>query len=206
MVRKLAAAVRQSGIFFRELFLKLSHRQLQEVFRITSHLTIEERITLVGLAEGRRVVCEIGSYVGASACCFGLAMSRNGAGEVLCVDTWNNEGMSEGSRDTFAEFSKNTRPYAPFIVPIRGFSTEVIEQVASQAKRLDVLFIDGDHSYEGVKADWETYRPLLGPGSIVVFHDSGWAEGVQRVIEEDAMPHMGSFERLPNMWWGTIKA
>lgn len=36
---------------------------------------------------------------------------------------------------------------------------------------LDFLFIDGDHSYEGVKADFEMYSPLVRPGGIVAFHD-----------------------------------
>ncbi|MEO8732948.1 MAG: class I SAM-dependent methyltransferase, partial [Flavobacteriales bacterium] len=35
----------------------------------------------------------------------------------------------------------------------------------------DYLFIDGDHTYEGVKADYERYRPLVRPGGKIVFHD-----------------------------------
>lgn len=36
---------------------------------------------------------------------------------------------------------------------------------------LDVLFIDGDHSYEGVKKDFEMYSSLVSPGGIIAFHD-----------------------------------
>jgi Methyltransferase domain len=36
---------------------------------------------------------------------------------------------------------------------------------------LDVLFIDGDHSYEGVRADWEDYSPLVRPAGLVIIHD-----------------------------------
>lgn len=36
---------------------------------------------------------------------------------------------------------------------------------------VDLLFIDGDHSYAGVKADHATYAKLLAPGGAVVFHD-----------------------------------
>lgn len=35
----------------------------------------------------------------------------------------------------------------------------------------DFLFIDGDHSYDGVKADYEMYSALVRPGGIVAFHD-----------------------------------
>jgi predicted O-methyltransferase YrrM len=38
---------------------------------------------------------------------------------------------------------------------------------------IDLLFIDGDHTYEGVKADWEMYSPLVRPGGMIVFHDIG---------------------------------
>jgi len=38
-------------------------------------------------------------------------------------------------------------------------------------KRLDLLFIDGDHSYEGVKKDFEMYSPLVKKGGIIAFHD-----------------------------------
>jgi cephalosporin hydroxylase len=38
-------------------------------------------------------------------------------------------------------------------------------------KRADMLFIDGDHRYEGVLADWLLYHHLVGPGGIVAFHD-----------------------------------
>lgn len=36
---------------------------------------------------------------------------------------------------------------------------------------VDFLFIDGDHSYEGVKADYENYYKLVNPGGMIVFHD-----------------------------------
>jgi cephalosporin hydroxylase len=36
---------------------------------------------------------------------------------------------------------------------------------------VDMLFIDGDHSYDGVLADWTMYHPLIRPGGIVAFHD-----------------------------------
>lgn len=35
----------------------------------------------------------------------------------------------------------------------------------------DFIFIDGDHSYEGVKSDFINYRPLLSTGGCIAFHD-----------------------------------
>lgn len=36
---------------------------------------------------------------------------------------------------------------------------------------LDLLFIDGDHSYDGVKRDFEMYSPLVRKGGLIAFHD-----------------------------------
>lgn len=40
----------------------------------------------------------------------------------------------------------------------------------------DFAFIDGDHSYEGVRADWLAWSPLVRPGGLVAFHDT-WPNG-----------------------------
>jgi predicted O-methyltransferase YrrM len=40
-----------------------------------------------------------------------------------------------------------------------------------QEHKLDFLFIDGDHSYEGVKMDFAMYSPLVRSGGLVAFHD-----------------------------------
>lgn len=38
-------------------------------------------------------------------------------------------------------------------------------------KKYDVLFIDGDHSYEGVKQDFYMYRPLVKDNGVIILHD-----------------------------------
>ena len=48
-----------------------------------------------------------------------------------------------------------------------------------RGKKLDLLFIDGDHTLEGVTQDWEMYSPLVADGGLVVFHD---------IVEHTAMP------------------
>lgn len=189
-----------------ELKLKAAFPVLKQAFQITSHLTAQERCQLYLLTKDRYTIAEIGSYVGASACCFGACMkSRGTEGRIYCIDTWNNDAMTEGYRDTWREFQNNTASYNEYIVPVRGLSTVVVRDVAACVKSLDVLFIDGDHSYHGVKADWDAYKGFLSAGSIIVFHDWGWAEGVKRVIREEVSPVVSSFDSLPNMWWGTIK-
>jgi cephalosporin hydroxylase len=38
-------------------------------------------------------------------------------------------------------------------------------------EQIDFLFIDGDHTYEGVKQDYEMYSPLVKQGGYIAFHD-----------------------------------
>ncbi len=38
-------------------------------------------------------------------------------------------------------------------------------------RKVDFLFIDGDHTYEGVKKDYELYSPLVAPGGLIAVHD-----------------------------------
>jgi len=50
---------------------------------------------------------------------------------------------------------------------------ETLEQAKRilDGKEIDFLFIDGDHTYEGVKKDFEMYSPLVREGGIIAFHD-----------------------------------
>lgn len=55
---------------------------------------------------------------------------------------------------------------------LQGFSQtpEIIEQAAALGP-YGFMLIDGDHTYDAVKADWENYRSMMEPGGIMLFHD-----------------------------------
>lgn len=56
-----------------------------------------------------------------------------------------------------------------------------------QGHELDFLFIDGDHSYEGVREDFMMYSPLVREGGLIAFHDiadSGGSREVHRLWSE----------------------
>lgn len=61
------------------------------------------------------------------------------------------------------------------IYTLRGdsHSSNVAERLraALGGKTLDYLFIDGDHTYAGVKRDFELYAPLVRKGGVITFHD-----------------------------------
>ena len=59
-------------------------------------------------------------------------------------------------------------------------------KIIFKGELVDFLFIDGDHSYRGVKSDYEMYNSLVRPGGIIAFHDIGKNEegGCSQLWEE----------------------
>lgn len=49
-------------------------------------------------------------------------------------------------------------------------TVEHIRQILN-GRQIDFLFIDGDHTFDGVRADFESYSPLVRSGGIIAFHD-----------------------------------
>lgn len=73
-------------------------------------------------------------------------------------------------------------------VEIIGSSAEqrVIDMALfiSAKQKYDILFIDGDHSYNGVKLDTINYLPIVRQGGYVIFHDTEHVEGIQQWLLE----------------------
>ncbi len=59
--------------------------------------------------------------------------------------------------------------------------------------QIDFLFIDGDHSYEGVKTDFELYSKLLSDRGIIAIHDTDKEYEKALIISEDAKKDYHSF-------------
>ncbi len=170
---------------------------------LPSSADIAELRAIAGSLPTNALCVEIGSYLGASALVIARALAPGS--RLWCVDTWMNDGMSEGRRDTFAEFRANTRPFGEQIAPLRADSRQAATRFSDRS--VDFLFIDGDHSFEGCSADISAWLPKMKPGGIVAFHDVGWAEGVQRAIRTLFFPiQSGPGRFLPNLYWGRIGA
>ena len=145
---------------------------IRQLFAIPTHMTASERLALLqaalNLAPGFSIV-EIGSYLGASTAFMAYGASTKG-GVVHAIDTWHNDSMgAEGTRDTYAEFHKNTEPFAHFISVHRGHSIEIAKKEAPIP--CDLLFIDGDHHVDAVIADLRDWLPSLRPGGMLAMHD-----------------------------------
>jgi len=60
-----------------------------------------------------------------------------------------------------------------YLIRCDSHNSKTLEKVKRilRGKELDFLFIDGDHTYEGVGKDFEMYSPLVRRGGVVAFHD-----------------------------------
>ena len=52
--------------------------------------------------------------------------------------------------------------------------------------KIDVLWIDGDHSYEGVKTDFELYSNIMNDKGIIIIHDTDENYEETLIVSEDA--------------------
>lgn len=182
--------VRHAGYLYIRLccrMAKLFARSYPDyIDNVSTHMTVQEKHVLFRLA--RRLpagssLAEIGSYHGASSCCLAAGIaSRNST--LFCVDTWRNDAVTDALSDVFPVWQKNTEPFETLIKSVQGYSHEVADRIPNE---LDLLFIDGDHSYEGVKRDLEMYLPKLRKGGVLVMHD--WShESVHRAVQEYVFP------------------
>lgn len=90
-------------------------------------------------------------------------------GQLVSIDLpggpWGG-GPSKESLEYISAYSS-----APFFFLPGNSQSEQVFEAAKEKGPYDFLFIDGDHSYEGVKADYERYAPLVRAGGLIAFHD-----------------------------------
>jgi predicted O-methyltransferase YrrM len=131
---------------------------------------------LYGLVRSMKpdVCVEIGSALGASASYIGMALKENGRGTLYAIDPHEpTEWNDVNAIDSLKEFTRNitTLQVHEQVSVIRSYSDAAAREWKLQ---IDLIFIDGDHSYEGVKRDWEHFLPHIKPSGIVIFHDTMW--------------------------------
>jgi predicted O-methyltransferase YrrM len=66
-----------------------------------------------------------------------------------------------------------SRGQSIFLLRNNSHKLQTVDSVRKilNGRKLDFLFIDGDHSYEGVKQDFEMYKGLVKEGGFLAFHD-----------------------------------
>ena len=126
-------------------------------------------------------VLEIGTGQCQSTRVIASALEENKKGKLITVDTGNRESR-------FNEYS-HLKPYVQFIIG-DSHSEEVFNQVPKV--EYDMLLIDGDHSYKGVKKDFEMYAPLVKERGLILLHDiTNTDQTVYKFWKEIKYPKVG---------------
>ena len=133
------------------------------------------------------VILEVGSWCGASALTWGEALEiyNDRQGSITCVDFWvphhdtnvNQDKIYQemdaaaGSGEAYNVFLHNIGfiPEGVEIEILRGDSKEVLPSLAD--RKFDLVYIDGDHTYEGVKSDIRNCLELVNVGGLLTGDD-----------------------------------
>jgi len=130
-------------------------------------LTIADEELLRGYSRGADCAIELGTLFGRSA-----AILSKHAKYVVTIDNYMNPNYG-GMYHTVDTVRYRLRNYHNIHVMNRSTSESAMFVRELISNKFDMIFIDADHSYEGVKADFENWFPLMEPGAYILFHDYG---------------------------------
>lgn len=164
------------GNFIRKIILK----KINKFHDLDGWLSDNEAIGLYIVARKlppNATVVEIGSWQGKSTYCISKALK---SGKVYAIDPFNAHGgfdvesekeyiMRKGHADLLENFIKNMQQLKVLgkIIVKRGYSY----QFHNDFDKINFLFIDGDHSIEGCKSDFNLYSSKIVVGGFIAFHD-----------------------------------
>jgi predicted O-methyltransferase YrrM len=138
-------------------------------------------------------IVEIGSFKGKSTAMLARVAMHYGLGPVVAIDphNFNNVELEEHrtmpGASSYEEFLDHLRAagVADRAEVHRAYSADV---AAGWDRSIGFLWIDGDHSYRGAKADFDGFIRHLLPGGVVAFHDALHEfAGPIRVFVEDVL-------------------
>lgn len=142
------------------------------------HLTIEDERLLRFYSTGVDCAIELGTLYGR-----GAAILAKQAQYVVTIDNYLDPNYG-GMYHTIDTVRYRLRNYQN-VLPLNRSSCESAMFVReSIPNKFDLLFIDGDHSYNGVKEDFYHWFNLMEPGAYILFHDNNIHEGVTQFVNE----------------------
>lgn len=127
-------------------------------------------------------ILEIGSYMGASALTWGAAVAQltEASAELVCIDPWDSADTAQyGSGEMAGNlktglarqvFLNNTR-FLPAQVSVQSLESTSIAAFAQLQGPFDIIYIDGCHLYEEVRADLAGSKGLLAEGGFLCGDD-----------------------------------
>ena len=132
--------------------------------------TAEERNALARYAQGRTAIVEIGVWHGVTTAVLRRAMRDDGV--LWAVDPFPAGRLGFSLQKPIAEAEvRRVRNGAVRWIRTSGQSA-ALEYARERREHVALIFIDGDHSYEGLRGDWLAWKPLVAAGGLVCLHDS----------------------------------
>ncbi|MCG8413848.1 MAG: class I SAM-dependent methyltransferase [Pseudomonadales bacterium] len=119
-----------------------------------------------------RLIVELGTYSGLSFFTFcQAAQEQNVESIAYAVDTWEgDEHTGAYGEEIFSRVRDHAREhYRGFTYLLRMRFDDAVTQFDDES--IELLHIDGLHTYQAVKHDFDTWYPKLAPGGILLFHD-----------------------------------
>jgi MMP 1-O-methyltransferase len=172
-------------------------RDLEKLVEITSQvdgwLTDREGELLYNLAtrcSGKGVIVEIGSWKGKSAIWLASGSRDSSKVKVHCVDPHTGSPEHGPDVQTLAEFNSNIAKAGlqDLVVPLVMTSEEAVR---NWDKKVELLFVDGNHEYEEVEKDMVSWFPYLTEGAIVALHDTTSCTRLDILLSETAFAFIG---------------
>lgn len=144
--------------------------------------TEAERDCLASYASGRKRLAEIGVWHGVTTRRLRNAMAPDAT--LFAIDPYP-PGRLGFSMQRIIAGGEVLGVSKGIVYLIRETGADAARKLAGSAP-FDFVFLDGDHSYEGLKADWAGWKPLLARGGVIALHDSrstpdGWIAGAGSV-------------------------
>jgi Methyltransferase domain len=131
---------------------------------------LSELAPFLALVGHPRTIIEIGAGEGGMLAAF-CAIGAHDA-TIISVDLKGGP-WGGGAGDSLLQRRANPKPHQTLQL-VRGNSRdlEIVDRVSELAPGgVELLFIDGDHTYDGVAADYRLYSPLVSRGGIIALHD-----------------------------------
>lgn len=169
---------------------------------IEGMVSFDESLLLYSLANEVQSGCivEIGSYRGRSTVFLGRGSLDGKNVPVYAIDPHKSFigvlGGVFGAKDRTAFFQAMLNNGCSEIVALINLSSELFSN--SWKEPISLLWIDGDHSYEGVKRDFECWLPHLQFDAMIAFDDATDPElGPRKLIDE--LTKSKQFEEVINL-------
>lgn len=159
--------------------------------------TPAERDCLARHASGRRRLVEIGVWHGVTTKRLRRVMDPHGM--LTAVDPFPAGRLGVSLQQRIAQHEVETEPNGR----VAWFrSTGAV--AAREHAAVDFVFIDGDHSEQGLLADWQAWSPLVESGGIVALHDSRSSN--DRLIDDAGSVQVTNHVILPDRRFELIDA